>query len=406
VTRRRAAAAVYSVALAQGLVGAAFPASALVLRESGLGDVRYGSLFVPQMALAALGASSAGHVLRRLGARRGLALGTLLMGLSQAALALCPYVGPGWVYPVALVGTSLLGAGAGIAAGPLNAYPQVLFPSRSESAVVALHAVSSGGLALTPLLVGQAVEARVWLVFPLLLLAFHFVVRRGVKRAPLPEAEPLREGDVSRPLDSRALWVFVSIAFLYGLTECIFGNWAVVFLSEDRHLGAAMAGAGSAAFWAALGAGRVAVAALLFRVRPAPVLPALAGLMACGCLLMPLVRSPGSAIALFALGGLGCSAVLPLTLGLGGRRFPEHRAWVAGALYAALVSGLGMGSFTAGLLRPILGLASVYRLAAVPPALACVLAVALARRASRSAAAIAAPATAEGAIGGTGPVAR
>ena len=52
VTRRRTASIVYLVALAQGLVGAAFPASAVVLRESGLGDVRYGSLFVPQMALA------------------------------------------------------------------------------------------------------------------------------------------------------------------------------------------------------------------------------------------------------------------------------------------------------------------------------------------------------------------
>lgn len=385
VTRRRTASIVYLVALAQGLVGAAFPASAVVLRESGLGDVRYGSLFVPQMGLAAIGASSAGHVLRRLGARRALVLGILLMALSQAALALCPLVGPGWVYPVALLGTSLLGAGAGIAAGPLNAYPQVLFPSRSESAVVALHAVSSGGLALTPLLVGQAVDAGVWIAFPLLLLALHLAVRQGVRRASLPEPEPQRTGEVTRPVDSRALWVFVSITFLYGLTECVFGNWAVVFLSEDRHLSAAVAGAGSAAFWAALGAGRVAVAALLLRVRPAPVLPVLAGLMSLGCLLVPLARSPQSAVLLFALGGAGCSAVLPLALGLGGRRFPEHRAWVAGALYAALMAGQGIGSFGAGLLRPALGLASIYTLAAVPPALACVLGIALAVRARATA---------------------
>jgi len=382
VTRRSAATIVYTAGLAQGLVGVAFPASALVLRSAGLGDARYGSIFVPQMALAALGAASSGAVLERLGARRGLALGTLLMGLSQAALALCPFVGPGWVYPLALLGTSLLGAGAGISAGPLNAYPQVLFPVKSESAVVALHAVTGGGLAHAPQLAGAAREAGIWLAFPVALLAGHLALWLAVERAPLPEPEPVRLGTaVLRPVDSRALWAFVAIAVLYGLTECVFGNWGVVFLTEDRRLGAAMAGAGVAAFWAALGVGRVAVAAILLRLRPAPVLPALAGLMALGCLLAPLARSPQSAIAVFALGGAGCSAVLPLTLALGGRRFPEHRAWVAGALFAALVSGLGIGSFAVGLLRPALGLGATYRLAALPPALACALAIALARRA-------------------------
>jgi fucose permease len=382
VTRRSAATLVYLAGLAQGLVGAAFPASAVVLRESGLGDVRYGSIFVPQMALAALGAGASGVVLGRLGARRGLALGTLLMGLSQAALALCPFAGPGRVYLLALLGTSLLGAGAGISAGAISSYPQVLFPSRSESAVVALHAVTGGGLALTPLLAGEAIEAGVWLAFPLALLAGHVGLWLAVERASLPEPEPLREGPQRRrPVDSRTLWVFVAIAFLYGLAECVFGNWGIVFLTEDRRLGAAMAGAGAAAFWASLGAGRVAVAALLLRLRPSPVLPALAGLMALGCLLVPLARSPESALAVFALGGVGCSAVFPLALGLGGRRFPDHRAWVAGAAFAALVSGLGVGSFAVGLLRPLVGLAAVFRLAAVPPALACALAIALARRA-------------------------
>lgn len=58
---------------------------------------------------------------------------------------------------------------------------------------------------------------------------------------------------------------------------------------------------------------RFAGSALLLRMRPTPVLPGLAGLMALGCLLVPLARSPGSAIELFALAGAGCSAVLPLT---------------------------------------------------------------------------------------------
>jgi predicted MFS family arabinose efflux permease len=85
-------------------------------------------------------------------------------------------------------------------------------------------------------------------------------------------------------------------------------------------------------------------------------------------------------VLVFALGGAGCSAVFPLTLALAGRRFPDHRAWVSGALFSALVSGLGVGSLAVGLLRPSIGLDSVYRLAALPPAVAAALALVLARR--------------------------
>ena len=78
---------------------------------------------------------------------------------------------------------------------------------------------------------------------------------------------------------------------------------------------------------------------------------------------------------LYALGGLGCSAVLPLALGLAGRRFPAHRSWVSSAMYATLCAGVGVGSFSAGLLRSGLDLGTIYRLAAVPPTVAFLLAL-------------------------------
>ncbi|HSD65058.1 MAG TPA: MFS transporter, partial [Vicinamibacteria bacterium] len=140
-SRRGQATSLFLSSLVQGLVSVAFPASAVVLRGHGLTDAQYGSIFVPQMALAAAGALGAGFVSGRFGAKRGLVLGFTLMALSQAALASVPFAPPGGVYPLALLGTSLLGLGAGVSAGPLNAYPQALFPARGESAVVALHSV-------------------------------------------------------------------------------------------------------------------------------------------------------------------------------------------------------------------------------------------------------------------------
>ena len=360
----------------QGLVGVAFPASAAVLRARGLTDAQYGSLFVPQVALAALGAAGGGLVVERIGAKRALALGFVFMALSQAALAAIPSSPGDWIFPIAFLGTSLLGLGAGVSAGPLNAYPQVLFPARSESAVVALHATVGVGLAVTPVLAGAAQAHGFWLTVPLLLLAANAVLLVAVEREDLPEPEPRPHGEVlSRPLGDAVLRLLVGIAFLYGVTEAVYGNWAVPYLTEERGLGVAATGVALAAFWVALTAGRFAVAAVVLRVPPASVLPVLAAAMAGACLLVPLATTPSRAVFLYALGGLGCSAVFPLTLGVAGRRFPAHRSWVSSATYAALCAGIGVGSLSAGLLRSSLDLGVIYRLAALPAAAAFALAL-------------------------------
>jgi fucose permease len=178
-----------------------------------------------------------------------------------------------------------------------------------------------------------------------------------------------------RPTGDVLLRLFVGIAFFYGVTESVYGNWAVLFLTEERGLGVAATGVALAVFWAALTVGRFAVAAVVLRVPSAPVLPILAVLMAGACLLVPLATTPRRAALLFGLGGLGCSAVFPLALGLAGRRFPARRSWVSSATYAALCAGIGVGSFSAGLLRSSLDLGTIYRLAALPAAAAVALAL-------------------------------
>jgi fucose permease len=366
-TRRAQATTVLLASFVQGLVGSAFAASASVFRARGLSDAQYGSLFVPLVTLAALGAAGGAFVVERIGAKRALALGVVFMGLSQAALAATPFVAAALVYRLALLGTALLGLGAGVSAGPLNAYPQVLFPSRSESAVVALHATVGVGLAITPLLAGAALARGSWVAVPLLLFLANAALLVAVEREDLPEPEVRGEAR-SRPTGDARLRLFLAVAFLYGATESVYGNWAVLHLTEDRGLDVASAGLALAAFWAALTVGRFAVAALVLHVPPARVLPVLATLMAGACLLVPLSTTPRRAVLLYALGGLGCSAVFPLAMGLAGRLFPSHRSWVSSAMYATLCAGIGVGSFSAGLLRSGLDLGTIYRLAALPSA--------------------------------------
>lgn len=383
MTSRRAAVATLLLAcFAQGLLNLPLAASAVVLRARGLSDARYGSLFVPLMTLAALGALGAGLVIERIGARRALAAGFVFMAVSQLALLSVVVVPLGSVYAAALLASGLLGLGCGLAAGPLSAYPQVLFPARSESAVIVAHTVIGLGLSASPLVAGLALERGLWPLYPLLLLTSSAALAVVIDREELPEPEPRVAGAprARRPSRAGALWLFLTIAFLYGAAESVFGNWGIPFLTEERGLGAAEAGVALGAFWAALAAARIAIAGLVSRVPPAPVLPLLAVLMAAALLLVPQADGPRQALLVFVLGGLGCSAIFPLGIGLACSRFPEHRAWVAGAMFAALCAGLGAGSAVAGLLRGAFDLGSVYRLAALAPTIAAVLAAVSARR--------------------------
>src|SRR6266702_79699 len=84
----RTVAFVYLAGLVQGVVMVSFAASSAVLRgRHGFSDTEYGSIFLPQVALAALGAIGSGAVSRVLDLRHVLALSFAAMALSQAALA-------------------------------------------------------------------------------------------------------------------------------------------------------------------------------------------------------------------------------------------------------------------------------------------------------------------------------
>jgi fucose permease len=206
----------------------------------------------------------------------------------------------------------------------------------------------------------------------------------AVLRTALPDPKvPHPDAPVKRaPAGSLRFWLFAAIAFAYATAEATFSNWAAIYLSEEMQLGLAVGGIGLAAFWMALSAGRVLVGVLVLRVPAERVYLVLPLLMAGAALLLGGATTPARAILLFALAGLGCSAFYPLTVSLASRRFPDHTAWAAAMLYAALVAGIGAGSFLAGALRARFPLATIYRLSAFGPAAAFLLAVLALREAS------------------------
>lgn len=373
---RRLVAFVYVSGLVQGVLMVAFAASSVVLRSRhGFTDTQYGSIFVPQMALAALGALGSGGLARVLSLRAMLALSFLGLALSQAALFSSYFLAPGFAFAAVVAGTSLMGLGSGLSAAPLNTFPQTLFPERREAAVVGMHAAMGIGLAAGPLLVSGAIAAGMWLAFPAALLLACLVLLGMTMRTRFPTViVPAVTG--TGPIASPGFWLFAVLAVLYALAESAYGNWAVIYLTEEKGLSVPAASLSLAAFWGALCAGRIGAGVLMLRVPAERVFVVLPLLMAASSLLLPGANTGVRAFALFTLAGLGCSAFYPLTVGLASRRFPGHVTWVTTILYSALVAGLGVGSFLMGALRSRMDLGEMYSWSAVFPLLALVLSLA------------------------------
>ena len=383
--RGAAAALIYGGGFVQCMAQVSFAASATVLRERlGFTDAEYGSIFLPQITLAALGAIGGGALAKRLGLRRLLVFGTLALAASQAALAAGTFAPRPFSLLLIFAGTALMGLGAGVSAAPMNAYPQLLFPFGRESALVGLHAVNGLGLTAGPLLASALLARNAWILFPLVLGGANLAMAVASLTVYLPK-DPVAQGAASQarrspsPVRVAAFWAFVLMAFLYALAEGSIASWAVIFLREDRGFSAPGAAAGLALFWAGLTVGRLLVASLVLRLPAEPIWLALPLLMAVALLSLPLATSPTMALGMFAILGLACSGFFPLTIGTASRRFPEHVPWVSSMVYAGLALGVGAGPFVMGLLRPYGSLTRLYALAALCP-IAAVLLGALIRR--------------------------
>ena len=389
-TNRSAIAIVYLSSFLQGLAMVSFAASGTVLKDGkGFTDAQYGLIFIPQIATTIVGSLAGGALARKVGLTRILLAALIATGLSQIGLAVAVTAMemPGTFYLV-LGSTAMFGLAFGLGAAPLNTYPSLIFPNRTDTALVAMHTLLGAGLATGPLLVGPLITAGFWLGYPLMLLILTTTLSLLLFGARLPAYRPEEiiqadssETATAKPLTQAVLWVFAAIAVLYAFAEGTFANWAIIYLNEERRIDLAQASLALAIFWAMLAAGRLLVSVLLLKINAAWIWLTLPPMMIATLLLLPLAATAASGIALFALAGLSCSAFFPLTVGLAAKRFVAHRALVASLLIAALMVGVGLGSFVIGPLRQFFTIAELYRFSTVYPlgALLLALGVLLAR---------------------------
>lgn len=381
----------YLAGMLQGLTLVSFPASSALLKQlHGFSDAQYGAIFLPQVAAAIIGAVAGGALVARRGLQRLLWVALLVNGLSQLLLAGSLWLTPMPAYGVILAATSCLGLGFGLSGAPLNGLPPLFFPQRRDTALVALHTLLGLGLAIGPLLANPLIMSGHWVLFPVMLLLLALGLAVAAAWLPFPgptpapaTTEPMLADpmplpvmtDMHRhPVRTAGFWLFVAVCVLYAFAEGTFANWAVLYLQDVKHLPETVAAGALSVFWAAIVGGRLLTSVLVLRIAPPRIWLTLPVLMICAFLLLPYASTAPLGIGLFALAGLACSAFFPLSIGIASTRHAAHGPWVSSMLIAALMVGVGLGSWLIGLLRESVSLEQLYRLSAVYPLLVLILA--------------------------------
>jgi predicted MFS family arabinose efflux permease len=182
---------------------------------------------------------------------------------------------------------------------------------------------------------------------------------------------PLRTGAPARVrlggIPSR-FWMFAAFAVLYGVCETVNGNWSQLDMTSELGATTTQAALALTVFWAMVTVGRVAFAAVARWVPAQTTYRVLPFVLAATFAVIAFLPdgSIGAGIIAFGLAGLGCSALLPLTIGFGEEELAAMAAAIAGGVIACYQLGYGIAAFGVGpLLDHGVSLPAVYGAAAV-----------------------------------------
>ncbi|HEY7692980.1 MAG TPA: MFS transporter [Gaiellaceae bacterium] len=369
---RREVGVVYLAGIVQGIVLVTFPAASTIFTdpdEYGLSNTRYGLLFVPQV-LTAIACSLLGSALGRRYSIKRVYLAGLVAGLVAMVLLLASQffeTDSAVAFPMLLVATAFVGVGFGLTVPALNTLTAAFHPAAVESSVLVLNALLGLGTALAPVFVAVFVGLGFWWGLPLtstILLGALLLASLGL---PLATAASATRVSGRRGIPAR-FWVFAGFAVLYGLCETLNGNWSQLDMTSELGASTTQAALALTAFWAMVTVGRVGFAALERWLSPRVAYHVLPFVVA-GSFVLTGFLSDGDAglgVLAFALAGLGCSALLPLTIGFGQEELASMSAAVAGGIIAFYQVGYGLAAFGVGpLLDHGTTLPTVFKAAAI-----------------------------------------
>jgi fucose permease len=356
VASKAESAVVNAAGLVQGIVLVTFPAASTIFTsksEYGLSSTQYGTLFLPQVVMAITASLLGAGLARRISTKRVYLLGLACSLISMALLIASAGVksDQAVAYPLLLVATAFLGAGFGLTVPVLNTYASVFHPDGVDRAVLVLNALLGLGTALAPVFVAIFIGLGFWWGLPVLSAALLVALLLFSARLPLRAgARASGAAPQARPGVPAQFWFFAAFAILYGICETMNGNWSQLDMTTRVGASATQASFALAVFWTMVTVGRVLFAAI-GRWLPERVtyhiLPFV--LVVTFVLVAALPRGAvGAGIAVFALAGLGCSALLPLTISFGEKDLAGMSAAAAGGIIAFYQLGYGIAAFGTG----------------------------------------------------------
>jgi Major Facilitator Superfamily len=354
---------IYAAGLVQGIVLVTFPAASTIFTAPAsyhLSSSKYGAMFVPQV-ITAITASLAGVGLsRRLGGKRVYLAGLVLNLASMGLLIASRFVmtDQSAAYPLLLAATACLGAGFGLTVPAINTFTAAFHPGTVDRSVLVLNALLGLGTALAPVFVAIFVGLGAWVGLPVLAAVLLAVLVLVSARLPLrtpagpaPATGDRGPGSHGSQVMAR-FWPFAAFAVLYGFCETMNGNWSQLDLTS-LNVSTTVASLALTAFWAMVTAGRVLFAAI-GRWFPSRLAYHLLPFLLAGAFVLIAALPPGSpvlGVLVFALAGLGCSALLPLTISFGQEKLVTMAGAVAGWVIACYQFGYGLAAFGIGPLR-------------------------------------------------------
>jgi fucose permease len=271
-------------------------------------------------------------------------------------------------YALLLLATASLGAGFGCTVPALNTFSAAFNPGAVDRAILVLNALLGLGTVLAPVFVAIFDGLGFWWGLPLLSATLLVVLLLVGARLPLRVEVPRAAAGSGAFALSRRFWVYAGFAVLYGLCETINGNWAQLDMTSELGASTTQAALALTAFWAMVTVGRIVFAAAQRVVTPKTTYHVLPFVLAGAFVLIALLPDdePALGILAFGLAGLGCSALLPLTISFGQEELTAFSAAVAGGVIAFYQVGYGIAAFGTGpLLDAGVELPAVYASAAV-----------------------------------------
>ncbi|MGH9051390.1 MAG: MFS transporter [Acidimicrobiia bacterium] len=349
---------VYAAGMVQGIALVTFPAASTIFTSDadyGLSSTAYGAMFVPQ-AVTAISSSLLGAALSQRVTTRTLYLLGLVANLVAMALLVASQFFTGdesTAYPLLLGATASLGIGFGLTVPALNTLTAAFHPARIDGSVLVLNALLGLGTASAPVFVAVFVGLGFWWGLPVM-SGILLVALLGLSlRLPLHSGAHPARGGRTRPAATRIprrFWAFGAFALLYGICETMNGNWAQIDMTSRLDASATVASIALTAFWASVTAGRI-LFGLVQRWFPTRrtyrLLPFVLAATFVVIALLP-DGEPAPGVIAFGLAGLGCSALLPLTVSFGQEELTAVSAAVAGGVIACYQLGYGIAAFGVG----------------------------------------------------------